>query len=154
MHPEIPCEDLAAYLDADLDVDRRRELDGHLAACQACQERLATLRRADTGLRMLGRAAVPAQAVLRAYQAVSAELAPPPPAEVLMLEQAAAMLQVTPRELAEVMDELPLFEIAGQLRIRRARLLEWVQQRERNYSRQRSESWAARAAAGVGKGVA
>ena len=154
MQTHIVDDDLAAYADGETDAVATREIDQHLAACPSCRRQLAALRQADAGLREMAGSAAPAGAVMAAWQAVSAELTPAALPEVLTLEQAAGMLAVSMNELAEVMDELPLFEIAGQLRIRRARLVEWIADRERQFSRQRSQSWVARASAGMGKGVA
>lgn len=55
--------------------------------------------------------------------------------EVLTLRDAAAFLRISEEELAQILDELPLFELAGQLRIRTERLREWIEQRERTYQR-------------------
>ena len=46
------------------------------------------------------------------------------------------------------------FELAGQVRVRRERLVEWVQQRERDYAHQTAASWAARATTRSERGVA
>ena len=52
-------------------------------------------------------------------------------------------------------NDWPAFELAGQIRVRRAKLVEWIERRERDFTRQSAASWAARATAGAfGKGVA
>ena len=59
----------------------------------------------------------------------------------LQAKQTADFLRITRDQLGEIVEELPAFELAGQIRIRRQRLIEWVQQRERDYSRQASQRW-------------
>ena len=87
-----------------------------------------------------------ARAVLAARRAVSRVLRRPHTPEVMTLDEVAAFLRVGPDELAEVVELLPAFELAGRIRVRRARLIEWIEQRERDYTRQATGSWAARAA--------
>ena len=67
----------------------------------------------------------------------------------MTLAEVAEFLRVSPDALAEVMEELPAFEVGGQVRVRRARLVEWVAERERNYARSRAESEVAHALAGL-----
>ena len=62
----------------------------------------------------------------------------------MTLDEVAAFLRIDPSDLGEVAEELPAFELGGQVRVRRERLIEWIQQRERAYTRQAGESWAAR----------
>jgi len=44
---------LSAYLDGELETERRRLVEAHLAACPVCQETLASLRAADDALATL-----------------------------------------------------------------------------------------------------
>jgi excisionase family DNA binding protein len=57
-----------------------------------------------------------------------AELRPPPPPEVLTIEQAAKLLQVEPAEMQKLAEagELPGRKIGGAWRFPRAALLEWL----------------------------
>jgi hypothetical protein len=63
----------------------------------------------------------------------------------MTLDEVAEFLRISLDELEEVVTELPAFEVAGQLRVRRARLLEWVEARERAYRRSSAQSEVARA---------
>ena len=63
----------------------------------------------------------------------------------MTLEEVAEFLRISGDELGEIVEELPAFELGGRIRVRRAKLLEWIQQRERDYSRDIASSWAARA---------
>jgi len=138
-------DELALYADGELDEPRGTALRDHLAQCGRCRDRLAALWRIDGELRSLRPAAPSAQAVLRVRKALAAASGLRRPEEILTLEETAALLRLTGEQLGQIMDELPAFELAGQVRVRRQRLFEWVEQREREYSRQRSQSWLANA---------
>ena len=56
-------------------------------------------------------------------------------------------------ELDEIAEELPAFELAGRLRVRRQRLMEWIEHREQSYARGATATMAGRAATGwLGEG--
>ena len=65
--------------------------------------------------------------------------------QIMTLDQVATFLQIDSDQLGEIAETLPAFELAGQIRVRRAKLIEWIEQRERDYSRNVAASWAARA---------
>ena len=140
---EMAYEELAAFADGDLDPSRLEEVRSHLAGCGACQERLEALRHADAALAALGRAQPPAAAVLGARRAISDVIRPRPLPEIMTREEVAGFLRITPDQLGEIVEELPAFELAGQVRVRRQSLLEWIQKREREYTRHISDSWVA-----------
>ncbi len=56
--------------------------------------------------------------------------APGPEQEILTLPEAAALLRVPLELLEEELDTLPTFEIGGAVRLRRTRLMAWINQRE------------------------
>ena len=64
-----------------------------------------------------------------------------PVSEVLTLEETARYLKLTIGELIPLLDELPSFELAGRLRVRRAALDQWIETREKTlkWQKQRSE---------------
>jgi len=73
----------------------------------------------------------------------------------MTLDEVAEFLRLSPGQLDEVASDLPGFELAGQVRVRRAKLLEWIERRERSYLRNTVASRVARALAANGwKGVA
>ena len=84
--------------------------------------------------------------LLAARRAIAAATRPAEPAEIMTLEEAAELLRLTPGQLDRIVGELPAFELGGQIRFRRVRLIEWIEQRERDYGRQAAGSWAACAA--------
>lgn len=69
----------------------------------------------------------------RIAQRVLAEIRPPM-AEVLTLGEVGALLRLTDVELAEIADSLPAFELAGQILVRKSRLMEWIARREQQYA--------------------
>lgn len=142
---DITPENLAAYADGDLPADRLDEIRRHLATCPACRQRLDALARADALLAAAGRAQPPTHALLAARHALTQATGRAPANEIMTLDDVADFLRLTPDQLGEIADQLPAFELAGQIRIRRERLLQWVEQRERSYTRQTAESWAAHA---------
>ncbi len=144
MQCEISYEDLAAYAVGDAE-----HLGEHVRTCPACRERLAAMDRVDRDLRLLPRPEPSAGAVLAARRAVARESRGTGGPEVMTLAEVAEFLRVPPDALADVVGELPAFEVGGQVRVRRARLVEWVAERERAYTRGRAESEVARALAGL-----
>ena len=67
--------------------------------------------------------------------------------EIMTLAEVAAYLRLSPEEMGEIIEELPAFELAGQVRVRRAKLREWVEQRERQFASAAAMSWTTRALA-------
>ena len=155
MNCETTYEELSGLARDELDVRRCDELREHLVACETCRRRLAALNRTDEVLKSLPPFTPPAEAILAARRALVPEIRPEPASEIMTLEQTAEFLRITPGQLGEIVEELPAFELAGQIRLRRETLLKWIEQRERDYSRQANQSWAARCqAVSLGKGVA
>lgn len=148
-------EELAAYASGDTTPERAKALCGHISRCDVCRKHLESLRQADIVLVALPRFQPSASAVLEAHRAISEATRPVQEPEIMTLGETAEFLRLTPEQLGEILEELPAFEIAGQVRVRRSRLIEWVQQREQLYVRRNMASWADRARAGeIGKGVA
>lgn len=148
MNCDVTYQDLAAFASGDADADRREQLDGHAARCRRCRKRLEALRRSDAALKALPKVAPSGSAILAARRALVEVTRGPRAPEIMTLADVAEFLRVTPEQLGEIAEELPAFELAGQVRVRRDRLIEWVQQRERDYARDAAASWAARASAG------
>ena len=61
----------------------------------------------------------------------------------MTLDEVGEFLRIGPETLSEIAEELPAFELGGQVRVRRERLLEWVRRREQDYARGAAASWAA-----------
>jgi hypothetical protein len=53
--------------------------------------------------------------------------------EIMTLEQLASFLNISPEDLET--ENLPGFQIGDELRFRKDRILEWIEEREREYER-------------------
>lgn len=136
--PPVTSEDWSAWLANDLPEPRRRELADHLPNCPACQSVVAALRHVDHALPSLRPHPVPSDVLMRLRQSLASATTPQRWPEILTLDEVAQLLQLTDHELGEVLEDLPAFELAGQIRVRYARLLAWIEQRERDYTRHRA----------------
>ncbi len=152
---EITYEELAAFAAGDCEAARTGEIEEHLSGCDRCRDRLEALRDVDSALGSPRRAEPSARAVLEARRAISRELRGTSSPEIMTLDEVAEFLRLAPDQLEEIAEGLPAFELAGQLRVRRERLVEWVEQRELVYVRRNIESSVSRSLAGdFGRGVA
>ncbi|MHC5056602.1 MAG: anti-sigma factor [Planctomycetota bacterium] len=155
MRCEVTYEELALLDAGEVDDGRAGELAAHVAACAECGRRLDDLREADTVMTGLRREEPSAAAVLETRRALSREVRGCGEPEIMTLDEAAEFLRVDARELDIQEWGLPVFEIGGRLRVRRARLVEWIEQRERAFARGSAASEVARIVGGdFGKGVA
>lgn len=145
MDCDVSYEELAAFTAGDLAARRHGEINEHLLRCQNCRARLDALERADEALGELT-PAKPSPSTLAATRRVLAQATgTEAAAQIMTLGQVARFLQISTEQLGEIVDTLPAFELAGQIRVRRAKLLEWIEQRERDHTRQAAASWAAQA---------
>ena len=144
---DVTYEELASFSAGDLSEPRGQRVREHLEGCGSCQRRLAALGRADAILSAIVQAPPPEDAVDRARVAVLREVRGTP--EIMTLAEVADFLRVKGDDLQEIADELPAFELAGQVRVRRAKLIEWIEQRERDHMRGMAQSQAARSLRGV-----
>lgn len=148
----ISYEDLAAFAVGDMDAEGAERIEQHARTCPACRARLAALRRVDGELRLLSRPEPSAGAVLAARRLIARETRGAGGPEVMTLSEVAEFLRVPPDAMADVAGELPAFEVGGQVRVRRARLIEWMAQRERAHARALAESEVARMVANIWQG--
>ena len=148
MECEISYEELARFAAGGLGAERAGRIDEHLESCGACRQRLLALKRVDAGLRALPRLEPRAAAVLEARRLLSVEVRGRQAPDVMTLDEVAEFLRLPLEALDELVTELPAFEVAGFVRVRRERLTEWLCERERSYLRARAESEVARMLAG------
>jgi hypothetical protein len=141
---DVTYEELARLAARELDADRAAELGQHAQACEACRRRLAALEAVDSALDRLPRLEPSAAAVLGVRRTLSREVRGGDEPELMTLDEVAGFLRISLDELEEIVLDLPAFELAGQLRVRRAKLAEWIEARERAYSRSRAQSEVAR----------
>jgi hypothetical protein len=145
----VTYEELAAFASGDLGATRQAEIRDHLPQCNRCRKRLASVHSADHRLTTLLPVPPPGRAILAARRAVSEVTRGAQAPEIMTLDEVAEFLRITPEQLGQVVEELPAFELAGQIRVRRARLVEWIQQRERVYTKRSAESEIAGILAGT-----
>ncbi len=116
----------------------------HLAECPACRHRLEALTRTDAALRSIPRVSPSDEAALRVRQNLAQEIRGADRPEIMTLTDVADFLRLSPAQLDEIIGELPAFELGGQIRVRRTRLLEWIEHREREFQQSTLESEIAR----------
>jgi len=137
-------ETLAQFAAGDMDAAEISDVEAHIAQCPECRRRLEAVRKTDAALCLLKRAEPSAQALLATRRLISDEIRIPQPSEIMTLDDVAEFLRIGPAGMEEIAEELPAFALAGEIRIRRAKLLEWIEHRERQYLRQTIESRTAR----------
>ena len=141
-------EELAARASGDLPAEAAQSLDDHLRRCDSCCRRLEAIRCVDAALSVLPRHLPSMTSMLQVRRSLAAQTRGRSEPEILTLEELAEFLRVSLEELGEVVDTLPAFELGGQVRVRRAMLLEWLEHRERLYRNANIQSQASRASAG------
>ena len=125
------CSRLSDYFDGEMEGEDRRRFERHLETCPACGDRLEELKGMREALRSACDRELPEESDLRIRRRLrSADEPTRGGEEILDLEGVARLLKVTPAEVEEHLDEIPSFEIAGRLRFRRDRIIEWVGRRE------------------------
>lgn len=145
MECDVTYEDVAGFVADELDAARMAEIGEHIPQCQRCRERIVRLEQTDAALGHLQRTAPSAAAVLTARRAIGEVTRGTGKGDIMTLEEVGEFLRITPAELGEIAEELPAFELAGRIRVRRERLCEWIQQREQDYARATAARWASRA---------
>ncbi len=133
---------------------RAREIEEHVAECADCQRSLDSLQTVDQILDSLPPAAPSAATLLNVRRALARETRPGG-SEIMTLSEVAELLRIPEADLDEVIEELPAFELGGRVRVRRSKLVEWIEQREQNFTKARMESYVARSLAdGIKESVA
>jgi len=143
MRCDLTYEELMRFATGETSAERAGAIGRHVAECAACGPRLEAIRQADEAVRELCRTSPPPGALLEVRRALLREVRGGPATEIMTLDEAAAFLRVSADELAQVLDELPAFELAGQVRVRRTKLVEWIEGRERSFRKASIESWVA-----------
>lgn len=103
------------------------------------------LARVDAALASLAARPRPAPSVAACLRAVRAAgndrvqtALPPTTDDILTLGTVAELLGLTSAQMDDVAGELPAFELAGTVRIRRSRLMAWITERERAFRREQA----------------
>jgi len=142
---DVRYEEIAELAAGGLPADRARELEAHVGSCAACRRRVDAVRAVDRGLGALPRVQPSPGGLHRTRSLLSSAVGRAHEVELMTLDEVAELLRISLDDLEEVVMELPAFEVAGQLRVRRAKLLEWIEARERSYRRSSAQSEVARA---------
>lgn len=131
----MSCDACRRILESD-DEAPSPELLEHLEACAACRRLRDEFARLDALCAGLPFSPPSETRRLEILEAVRRALVEEDPSslthDVLTLEEVAAFLRIPVDELAHALPGMPTFEIAGHVRIRRERLLAWIEERERH----------------------
>ena len=144
MSCSVQFEKLVAYADGDLSPEVQAQVAEHLEECTECRDRMRMLEKTEASLHGLEHEMPCTEALLRIRHALSRELRGAPGPEIMTLEEVAKYLRVPVEQLEEVAGDLPAFEFAGTVRVRRGKLEEWIEQREHEHARSSVESWVSR----------
>lgn len=135
---------LARYAAGELAPSRSDRIAAHVKKCPECALRLESLRTVDLALDGLARVEPPAAAIHRVRRALGDEIRGRKDPEIMTMDEVAAFLRVSPAAMAQVMADLPVFEIGGELRARRTRVIEWIEECEQSHVQSRTASAVAR----------
>ncbi len=128
-------ETLVRYADGELPAGEVAAVEAHLAACGVCSRRYAALGQADAMLARMPKVEPSALALLRARHALRAVIEPEPEPEIMTLSEVTDYLRVSRDELEELTPALPVFVLGSQIRVRRAALMRWIEDREQDHRR-------------------
>jgi len=141
-------EELARFSAGDLPTSEAEEVAKHLSTCPNCQRKMAALDVVDEAFARWQPHEIPAGTLLSARRFLSDAMGIRQEQEILTLSEVAKLLRVGPDEMKDIIETIPAFEIAGRLRVRKAKLMEWVQEKEGSYSRANIQSNVSRILSG------
>jgi anti-sigma factor RsiW len=133
MNRHIDDEDLARLVSGETDADESARLRAHVDTCSQCGALARAVTEVDGLLTALPPAGPSPAGLLATRRELTREIGRRGEPEILTLEEVADLLRLRPQEFAEVASELPAFEVGGQIRVRRSRLLAWIGEREHRY---------------------
>ena len=130
-------ERLSPFEAGELTTDLAEQVQQHLTECAGCSRLVEALRTASTWVDRLQDDEPTRSVCVRILAEVDELLAPDlaEAPEIMTPEQLARFLRVPLAELDEVIDTIPGFEIGGELRFRRERVVEWINEREQARAR-------------------
>jgi anti-sigma factor RsiW len=128
---ESICQWLEQYFDRELNSEEISRFSDHLETCDGCRKKLTLLIAVRKSLLTALDTALPDDADLKIRKKLRAEMLPDPlPNDILDIDDVAGLLKIPVSELITIIDLLPGFEVAGRLRFRRDRIMDWIRQRE------------------------
>jgi hypothetical protein len=95
----------------------------------------------DAEVARIMRQEVPAGAVLRVARALRRSTFSAKPRALFTLEDVQRILRLNEAQFELVVENLPLIEIAGQVRVRPDALEQWLAERERSFRQERLTTW-------------
>ena len=140
MNCAITLEELSAFSAGDATPERAREIRGHVTACLECRRGLERLAQTDEAVRVLVREPVPPATDLESRRGLVRHFRKDDEPAIMTLEDVAAFLRLSGDDLQYALSDLPAFEIGGQVRVRREKLMQWIEQREQRHRRSIRES--------------
>ena len=113
------------------------EVRNHLHSCAECSRLLAALRTASGLVDRLPEEEPSRACSFRIRRAVDELLGPEfsQSPEILTPEELARFLRIPDEKLDQEIEAIPGFEIAGELRFRKDRVLQWIEEREKDRER-------------------
>jgi len=141
---EIRLEQLSALMAGDLDAAEAQSLRQHIGQCPVCAAAVERLQEIDKKVRAAADRSVPLEIIQRTRQVIHAAVRQPPLPEILTLDEVGQYVRLTPSQLGQMLEHLPSFTVAGEVRIRRDRLTQWIKDQEQQAVRDRVRSQAAR----------
>jgi hypothetical protein len=142
MHePNDLCGQVESYFDGDLADSATEDFARHLESCDSCRREVAEVQRIKSAIQESFETPLPDEADLRIRRTIHETLgiSESPRDEILTLEQVATILHVSLPEVVTMLDRLPAFELAGRIRIRRDRLMEWIHGQEEKLAWEKQE---------------
>ncbi|MBT4816714.1 MAG: helix-turn-helix domain-containing protein [Lentisphaerae bacterium] len=134
MNCQCEPEALCRVLGDEMDAEERQSMETHLGQCTDCTRMLAALRVTDRCLEQLDQIEPDAATLLDVRRAMACERQRSHDDSLMTMDEVAEYLRLDPDEFERVASQVPAFEFAGKVLVRRSQLLEWVRQRERTYA--------------------
>lgn len=142
-------EELADYSLGELAPVRQTAITAHVQACPACRQRLVELAHADALLQATPRYEPGDAMVLELRRSLAEVVRPARLPQVLSPNQVAEFLAIPLEDVYDILPDIPAFRIGLRVRVRREKLLAWVEAQERSYAHASAASWVQRGKAVV-----
>ena len=121
---------LSEYERRELGPSESARVAEHVRSCARCAKKLEALHCLDDLVRAVPTASPSAAALLEVRARVHGEAAG---GEILDADQVAAYLGLSREDVLQSLDDLPCFEVAGQIRFRRSALSAWIEEQEQQH---------------------
>lgn len=136
-------EQLSEYIDRELAEPQARDIKIHLDQCESCRRQLRLLEQMAAAAGNLPRHEPGAACLLRISEGIHRRAIPPRRTEfgpVLTFDELAEYLRVSRDIAGQYLDEIPSFEMGGQLLFRKQSVESWIASRETGFGLQGKET--------------